>query len=120
MKPWAKAAAVKEALNGEHSMHRHGCVIESGGKILATGFNSYKVKHPHLSIYSTHAEMSALAKLYPQKLKGTNLYVARISTNGTIKNSKPCPVCMRHLEVSGIKRVFYSIDGINNWGCIDL
>lgn len=118
MKTWVARLAIRECLNGDHISHRHGAVLESGGQILAVASNTYKTRHPSISVYSTHAEVAAVQKLKPGKIKDADLYVARISHNH-LGLSRPCARCLTFLLTTEIRRVYYSI-AQNEWGCIKI
>lgn len=53
-------------------MMKHGCVIASGNKIIATGFNNLRTRFSNKFIdesCSCHAEMDALRKIYHNSTK---------------------------------------------------
>lgn len=70
--------------------------------------------------YGLHAEMAAIKKLPPLRLRGKkqiiNLIVIRINKNGLLKNSAPCFMCIKHMEWINrntsykINNVYYSYD----------
>jgi pyrimidine deaminase RibD-like protein len=81
-------------------VHRHGCVIVSGGRILARGHNSYE--------NGVHAEVNALSANWLSEFKGATLYVARLRKEQAYGLSLPCPACQIDIRKAGIKRVFFS------------
>ena len=52
--------------------------------------------------YSAHAEMEAIRKLPPLKLRGRkqeiNLIVIRVDRLGSLKNSTPCFMCIKYMN----------------------
>lgn len=91
--------------------HRHGCVIVKDDEIVSEGFN-----HTDVHLYhklSIHAEVDAISKLKKNRkyLSQCDLYVVRIgrdSMGNPLKYSKPCPDCIKAIQKSGIRRVYYS------------
>lgn len=93
---------------------KHGCVIVRDNDIVAEGYN-----HTHLHMYhrfSVHAEVDALtrlAKLARNKryMSACDMYVVRIgrdSMGHPLKFSRPCEECIKAIQKSGIRRVYYS------------
>ena len=84
-----------------------------GVKKLAFGNNSTDA---YFGMNSRHAEMDVLRKInvkYFQKSREKlDLYVIRITKNGTMAESKPCMYCIKMLATSGIniKWIYYSTD----------
>ena len=106
--------AIQIAEEGEANQ-RHGCVVVKNGKIQALGINR-DVTHPSVLSEehikpgaSIHAEARALKKLrHTNQANGAILYVARLTPAGRVGYSKPCPLCQKAIEDSGIKRVVHS------------
>ncbi len=99
--------------------HKMVAVVLKGRRIVAYGYNSSKT-HPcgqktvekyrlkaHCS-NSIHAELSAISK----SSGGDRIFVARIKADGKFGLAKPCPVCEKIIEESGIKKVEYTQDEI--------
>ena len=91
--------------------HRHGCVIVKGDEIVAEGYNHTDVHLYHK--FSIHAEVDAISKLKKNRkyISQCDLYVVRIgrdSMGNPLKYSKPCPDCIKAIQKSGIRRVYYS------------
>ena len=92
--------------------HRLGAVIFNK-HFCSQGHNSQKT-HPIVAKYSgnpckqtLHAEIDAILKCDPKKLKGATLYVYRES-HGKPALAKPCALCMKLIKVVGIKKVYYT------------
>lgn len=100
----------KEALKSTHRF-RLGCIItDRRGRILARGFNQIKTHPMSNTDYKTlHAECDAARKL----IDGYDLYayIGRIKKNGLPGLAKPCPCCQQLLKKSGVKYVWYSVNG---------
>ena len=111
MKSWVQSVCIKRAYTSSYKKHMHGCVLESGGRIIADGTNSIKPINPAHGKYSTHAEVCAILKA-GKNAPGTTLYVAKVD-KGHIKNSKPCPACMIKIREAGIRRICYSLDDVS-------
>jgi len=88
------------AENSNHR-YRHGALVVKGGSVLGWGFNHH----------GKHAEMSALAALWPSKRRGVTLWVGRITKAGSWALSRPCEGCQRALRDDGIGKVMYSTSG---------
>lgn len=117
MKKFALRTAIKVAIKSKYKQYKHGCVLEAGGRIISTGVNASKIKHPKFNKWSTHAETAAILAA-GDSAKGCNLYVVRVSTTKyTIGNSKPCAYCQLVIQSAGIKKVFYSITD-HEWGTL--
>jgi deoxycytidylate deaminase len=116
MKQFAIRHAIKAASESTYEKYYHGCSIESGGRLISTGCNDKKIKHPKLNEFSTHAELAALKKAGKHAI-GAKLYVVRLAAgdNAKLANSKPCARCQIAIMAAGIKKVFYSI-AHNEWG----
>lgn len=79
-------------------VHKFGCVVVKGGRILSTGKNCYENHR--------HAEVCALSKR--DDLKGAVLYIARIRKEQPFGLSKPCPNCQVAIRVAGISQIVYT------------
>lgn len=97
---------------------RVGSVLTNGKTILSEGVN-------HLStmrlkqVFSTHAELAALAKARHYNLRGATIYIANKAKSGNIRLAKPCVVCAAALSSAGVRYAIYTIDN-NNIGVCDL
>ena len=54
-----------------------------------------------------HAEIAALVKCRDD---ADTIIVARINSEGKLRNAKPCPVCTMALKEAGIHNVHYTTD----------
>lgn len=88
---------------------RHGAVVIKNGKILSTGHNRIRARWP-----SVHAEIDALRSLSHKERRGSTVYVARISPQGEIRNSKPCLMCERCMRKWGVSNVVWSFSDDKN------
>ena len=97
--------------------YRHGAALIKKGKILGKGYNifclpaSSKMKNlflPNRKRPSIHAEMSCLKGLRHDQIRGSTVYVVRLSRSGELKLSFPCKRCISLLTRKGIKKVMYS------------
>ena len=67
------------------------------------------VSEEHIKTHcSVHAEVDALNKA--SNAEGATLYVARVSSDGSPRNSRPCSRCYNKLIVSGIKKIVYTVE----------
>lgn len=103
--------AMNLALKSTCQNQRHGCVIVKDNEIVSEGYN-----HTHTHLYhkfSIHAEVDAISKMKHNKkyMSQCDLYVVRIGTDNMgnpLKYSKPCKDCIKAIEKSGIRKVYYS------------
>lgn len=94
---------------------RHGAIVYKGGRILATGFNSYRnapEMFPNDNIdlkdISVHAEIAAIRKVSASDLEGSVVYIARKGRCSIHMLSKPCNACYEALVAAGVKRIVYT------------
>lgn len=93
------------------------------GKLLSSATNSYTKTHPLMAHFANkvgmpckiylHAEVAALLKAKDNKVY--SLHVVRRTKAGTLRNAKPCAICMEAIRAFGVDKVFYSADN----GCIE-
>ncbi len=102
--------AKRAAVRSDHRIHKIGCVIARGNKIIGIGWNILKThpKSPH-KYKSIHAEF--MASINAGDIKGATAYVFRQQKNGVWANSKPCASCWQYLMDLGIKEIVYSFEG---------
>ena len=66
-----------------------------------------------------HAEMRVLKNIDRNESNGGTILIVRqvFDSNGNILGSmsKPCKLCMKKIQLAGIKRIIYSTDNQNNW-----
>lgn len=94
-------------------------VLDSRGRILTTGVNSYIKTHPKQAraakeagesykVY-LHAEIAALAKLSrKQKGKPHTIVVIRLNNDNEMLEAKPCPICKAVIEQENICNIIHS------------
>lgn len=93
------------------STFRVGAAIYKGSNLLIAKSNTYGqstkllkfTQYPNL-----HAETNAILHLGIDRACGTTLYIARVLRSGGTALAKPCEVCHRWIQLSGIKRVYYT------------
>lgn len=90
-------------------------IIVKGGKIISVGrnkpkMNSYiKNRAHHENCATIHAEIDAIFKVRRKiDLRGSDIYVARITKLGDHGMAAPCPMCMNTIKNYGIKRIYYT------------
>lgn len=103
--------AMNLALKSTCFSQRHGCVIVKDDEIISEGYNHTSVHLYHK--YSIHAEVDAISKLKRNKkfMSNCDLYVVRVgrdSMGNPMKYSKPCEDCIKAIQKSGIRKVYYS------------
>ena len=99
--------AKKEAEKSSLTM-KHGCVIVRNKKIISKGYNKYDLHNQFKMYYSTHAEIDAISKSKSKFFKNCTMYVIRVRSDGSLTDSKPCPICQKVLKKKGILKIFYS------------
>jgi len=114
----AQHVAIEEALRSEHEI-KHGAVLVKNGKIINSSRNQHctlrRVKSfTQQRIWSIHAEMNVLHGIPKSVTRGCDLYVVRVTPYGIHKfmNSKPCGICSALCQKAGIRKVYYSVEGI--------
>ena len=90
-------------------------IIFKKGKIISVGVNSSKKSYPFLKRYfayaSLHAEISALVSILYKDTDNLEMFVYRQAIDGSIKNAKPCPMCVRALYDSKFfKQIYWTTD----------
>lgn len=94
-----------------------GAILLKKNTIISEGTNLEKKSHPiqarwaqraglHEKIY-LHAEISALVKCRDD---ADTIIVARINSEGKLRNAKPCPICEMALKEAGIHNIHYTTD----------
>lgn len=96
---------------------RHAAFVCRGNRILARSTNKYHNDPKHfprhmfnseMDSIGVHAEIAAMSKVDPKKLKGATIYVARIMPSGSPGLSRPCKRCEEALIHAGVRKVIYS------------
>lgn len=109
-----------------HIRTRHGCVLVDKHRIVSSGYNSStrcsplqkqidtaRFGSPEQQKGTVHAETACLLPLIKQgyDMSRSDLYIVRRHKNDSLAISKPCPGCMSLLRASGVRRVFFSVEG---------
>ncbi len=115
------AKAVSEL--SDYPIHKVGCVVVRGHRIISSGHNHKHKCNPLQAKLDTekygvkcpgklHAEIMALLPLMKAKvdLKGCSIFVYRQHKNGTLAIARPCSSCQKVIKELGIKKAFYTIE----------
>ena len=104
--------AMKVAENSE-LRHKHGTVLVKSGRVISVGVNKQR-NHPSVvtpgrekTECGIHAEIVAINNA-GDNVKGAILFVARVNKKGMPLLSKPCPMCQKTIDNSGIKEVVWT------------
>ena len=121
-KAYFRAAKAVSELS-DYPIHKLGCVIVKGHRIVSSGHNhkhkcnplqakldteKYKVQCPG----KLHAEIMALLPLIRDKvdLSNASIYIYREHKDGTLAMARPCSSCQKIIRQMKIKRCFYTIE----------
>jgi len=90
-------------------------IVFKHGKILATGVNSSKKSYPFLKRYfihaTLHAEIAALISIMYRDYDNLSLFVYRSKKDGSLGESKPCPMCVKSLWENGkFNKIYWTTD----------
>lgn len=90
--------------------HKHAACLMKGGKVMGIGINKYfQIKmHNETMNLSVHAEMDVLAGISTKISKGMDILIIRVTKSLTLRNSRPCNVCIDKLRQRGIRKAYYS------------
>lgn len=106
--------ALDQHKSSEKMVAYHACAIVRGGNILGIGTNNKKqnqiVRLHYAWFCGSHAETAAILDAKKSNLRGADVYVMRVRTNGEIAHSAPCDWCIKLLSGVGVKRAFYSTE----------
>lgn len=93
--------------------HKHGAVVVKSGRVVGLGYNKAR-NHPdvvtegrHRVECGYHAEAVAI-KEAGKNARGATIFVARINRQGEDLLSKPCELCQKTIEESGLKSVIFT------------
>lgn len=92
-------------------------IYDKRNKILSIAKNNYLKTHPYQAqlakqlklpqkIY-IHAEIAAIIKC-PDLSKAHRIFISRCDARGITRLAKPCPICLRAIELAGIRKVEYT------------
>ncbi len=89
--------------------NKHGAVIVSGGRVIATGVNSFR-NDPMVEPIraSEHAEIAALRQLRFRVPKRATIFIGRVNKYGEHMLSRPCSECYAELRRVSIREVIYT------------
>lgn len=88
--------------------YRHGCIVVSKGRIIATATNK-KIADPTTHWRRSHVHAEAAAAIAAgTRAKGSIVYVARLAADGSPAYSKPCKKCQSYLERLGVAQVVWT------------
>ena len=97
-----------------------GCVAVLAGKIIESGYNSYRSSSSNPFIKnacSCHAEMDVLHKCSRKrgfdKFNKITLYIARINNHNDLRTSKPCMECLKYINQKNVKKIVYIDENLN-------
>ena len=110
---------------------RHCALVANGSKILGVGFNRqgwsakqkgrYCKRKMNEGCCAVHAEVSALLRVANREdIKGSTVYVVRVTRNNLLAMSQPCVMCQAILREHGVRRAIFSVSSDENaYGVVD-
>lgn len=110
--------AIELARSNPTDLPQMAAIIVKRKNVLGIGLNSRKT-HPLQARFGAdhhktrvHAEISALINALRvhshEDIRGSSIYVARVTKDGNHALAKPCEGCRKALEAYGIKGVSYT------------
>ncbi len=69
--------------------------------------NAPEIDEKNVTVHAEAAVIRELLKNYSD-LKGTTIYIARVSKAGLPTISRPCPECMKTIISAGIREIVYT------------
>jgi deoxycytidylate deaminase len=91
--------------------------IDSKGRVISIGYNSYTKTHPKQAKLAKmagleckqhlHAEIAAIIKSKDRPIH--KIKIERYDSKGQPKLAAPCPVCQMAIKMAGIKFVEYTV-----------
>lgn len=108
--------AAKLALSCQHKF-KVAALIAAGSRIISLSTNIIRT-HPRTQlsfpnrVTTVHAEQRAVA--LARRAPRDTIYVARQASYG-LGRSKPCIMCQELIVLSGITRVVYYAEGVQEW-----
>ena len=100
---WAMTELARESALCSPYEHKHGAVLFSRGKVLATGYNHTNRRACGATLFGMHAETDCMRnfirkvkkRIYTMKdLRGARLLVTRVTKHG-LAYSAPCWACQQ-------------------------
>jgi tRNA(Arg) A34 adenosine deaminase TadA len=105
--------------NQNDTKFRHGAVLVSGGIVVNASTNSKRFcsfgarfRSPTKGLATLHAELGAILNIPRELTNNSDIYVVRVNQQNEFRNSAPCGMCQAALKHVGVKRVYYSTDGV--------
>lgn len=108
---WLSMAVAVARANDAHPEWKLAAVAVKGGSLLATGMNKQRFPPTAEDFLgsSQHAEIHCMNQVTASKLRGADLYVARVTVKGgQIAMAMPCSRCMRSIHEAGVSRVYFT------------
>lgn len=102
------------ALKSKHPTHMVGAIAMRKGTPISSGTNSDKT-HPKMIRYgqyvSCHAEWQAIIGVKNKKLFNGSVFITYSERkDGTMRNARPCELCLPILIELGVDKIIYSTD----------
>jgi tRNA(Arg) A34 adenosine deaminase TadA len=102
--------AVKVAASSQYRW-KHGAVVVRGGRVIGFAPNKFR-NSPFVAPtdVTDHAEAAVIRELLKNycDLRGSTIYIARISNNDEVRMSRPCTNCMKLIVDAGIKEIVFT------------
>lgn len=93
---------------------RHAACLFRGNQVYAYGVNKYfqmnVPDYKKMVPITIHAEMDALFSVGTKYTKHMDILIIRVNRQLTLKNSRPCNVCIDKLRQKKIRRAYYTND----------
>lgn len=104
--------ASKVSLLSDHHTHKIGCVLFRGNRTIAVASNMLKTHPLSPDPYQTqHAEFRTALLAGFDNIQGASIFLFRKTRKGDLANARPCPICMKFIQLHGIVEVAYTIAG---------
>lgn len=82
-------------------------IRSDGAKVYA-----HNATRPEARLWYTHAE----ARLCQKLTANSTVFVLRLRSNSSLGKSCPCDSCLRLMARKGVKKVYYSMEGSDEFG----
>ena len=109
MKPRFFELARRMTMYSCHTKHRIGAVLVQKNHVVSVGANRSTQTHPKSTNRwrSIHAELDAILGVPAWRLRGSTIYVVRVTKSGLLAHSKPCADCAAMLIAAKVHRFCY-------------
>jgi deoxycytidylate deaminase len=91
---------LSKTIQNTNIVHDHIAIVTYKNRIVAIGRNLVNKTHPIQAKFANQAKLhhkqflhAEIAVLIKSRQKIDTMYVFRIGKNGSLMNSKPCPIC---------------------------